>query len=184
MKKQMISKNWYKSHSEYDDNTGIFHGILTREQYDLWIETLPKGWCTFCKYDEPIGVPKVKQKVLKRFDNWVWIANIAPYWYWQTMISPKRHFIEEQDMSVEEMGEKIKASKYVESRYLKAKLRDKNDKLIENFVYFWRFRRKDRVGGESKVGHFHLHFAPQIEHSWDPTLEADAYKCDVVGKLK
>jgi diadenosine tetraphosphate (Ap4A) HIT family hydrolase len=151
--------------------------LLSRNEYDEWIEGIPKGACTFCQWQE-------YQIPLKEFDNWVWIANIAPYWHWHTMIFPKRHFVRLEEMNLEETGELMKALKYAEDKYRQANLRTKDGQLIKNYVYFWRFRTRDRVGNERKCAHFHLHFAPQIEHSWDPTLEKDAHLCDVVGKLK
>lgn len=150
--------------------------LMNRNNYDKWVETLPKDICTFCEWRE-------YQIPLKEFDDWVWIANISPYWHWHTMLFPKRHFVKLEEMNVEEMGEMLRALKYAENKYKNAKLRLSNGDMIRSFVYFWRFRNADTVDGETKLEHFHLHFAPQIEHSWDPTLEKDAYKCDVVGRL-
>lgn len=152
--------------------------LLSRgREYNTWKSKLPKGVCTFCEW-------RKYQIPLKEFDNWVWVANIAPYWHWHTMLVSKRHLVEFGEINIEEMGELVKALKYVQNKYNKAHLKDKNGKSIENFVYFWRFRKQLVIDGEIKCLHFHLHFAPQIEHSWDPTLEKDAHLCDVVGKLK
>ena len=152
--------------------------LLTRKQYDSWIKNMPAGTCTFCDW-------KDTQVVLKEFDNWVWIANISPYWWWHTLIMSKRHFVEFDDMTFKEASELPTVLAFTKKKFIDAKLVLANGKVADRYVYFWRMRVdwRDTETGAIKPDHFHLHLAPDIDHSWDPILNKDAYKCDVIGKL-
>ena len=153
--------------------------LLSRKQYDKWVAELPKDKCTFCEW-------KKYNVVLKEFDYWIWVANIAPYWYWHTMFVPKRHFVEFNEQSFQEAAELLTVFDYAKKKFVDAKLKRKDGKDVEKFVYFWRHRlnRYDPISGTVRPDHFHIHLAPDKDHLWDSTLDDDAYLCDVVGKLK
>lgn len=152
--------------------------LLTRAQYDKWMAKLPKNMCTFCEWKE-------HQMVLKEFEHWVWIANLAPYWYWHTMIMSKRHFVEFDEMSFKEAGELPEVLAYTKKKFIDAKLKRSDGKKVEKFVYFWRLRlnRYDPISKTIRPDHFHVHLAPDKDHLWDSTLDKDAYKVDM-NKLK
>ena len=151
--------------------------LLNREQYEGWLRNIPQGTCTFCDKDY--------QVVLHEFDHWLWVANIAPYWYWHTMIIPKRHFVEFDEMSFKESSELPTVLAYTKKKFIDANLTRKEGDPVEKFVYFWRYRMNkiDKISGTVRPDHFHLHIAPDKDHLWDPTLDDDAYKCDIVKAL-
>lgn len=148
--------------------------LMTRKDYDKWVASVPLKVCTFCEW-------KKYQVVLKEFENWVWIANIAPYWRYHTMILSKRHFLRFSDMSFKEAGELTQVIDYGEKKILDAKLKRKDGTLIEKVVYFWRFRLNayDPISGTTRNGHFHLHLAPDKDHLWDPIVDPTACKIDM-----
>lgn len=152
--------------------------LLSRKQYDKWLRKLPEGICTFCDF-------KKYQIILKEFDYWVWIANLAPYWYWHTMIVPKRHFVEFDEMTFRESGELPEVLAHTKAKFLQSKVTRNDGVRVEKFVYFWRLRinRFDPISGTTRPNHFHLHLAPDKDHLWDEILDNDAYTCDVVRKL-
>lgn len=152
--------------------------LMSRPEYDKWMAKLPAGTCTFCNWKE-------YQIILKEFENWVWIANLAPYWYWHTMIMSKRHFVKFTDMSMRENAELPTILDYIEKKFVDAKLVRSDGVDVEKFVFFWRFRlnRFDPISKTVRPDHFHLHIAPDKDHLWDSTLDLKAHTCDVLGKL-
>jgi len=153
--------------------------LLSREEYDKkFIPNIPKDVCTFCEWDK-------YQLVLKEFDHWVWIANIAPYWRWHTMVIPKRHFVEFDEQSYKENGELLDVLAHVKRKMIDAKLQRSDGSEVKKIVHFWRFRadRYDPISGTVRPDHFHLHITPDKDHLWDPILDADAHTCDIFTTL-
>jgi len=146
------------------------HKLLTREEYDIWFKDIPENACTFCDW-------KKYQIVLKEFEHWIWIANIAPYWKWHTMIIPKRHFEKYADMTFMEAGELVSVIDYGEKKLLESNLKRSDGSKVEKVVYFWRFRfnRFDPVSGTVRPAHFHMHLTPDKDHLWDKILDKDAH---------
>jgi len=152
--------------------------LLSRPDYEKWLKKLQPNECTFCKWKE-------YQIVLKEFEHWVWIANIAPYWNWHTMILSKRHFEKYGDMTFKEAGELTSVIDYGEKKILESKLKREDGTLIEKVVYFWRYRfnRFDPISGTVRMAHFHLHLCGDRDHLWDRVVNPEAHKCDI-SKLK
>lgn len=153
--------------------------LLSRIEYDEWLKILPKNTCTFCEY-------KKYQIILDEDDNWVWIANIAPYWRWHTMFVPKRHFVEFSEMTPEELGDLMKIYKRAIAKFRFKHLKRKDGSPIKKYVLFWRMRDDllDKISGNIRPNHFHLHFTPDKDHLWDPTLDGDAHLFDIEEELK
>lgn len=147
--------------------------LMSRPDYDKWVKTLSDSHCTFCDW-------KNYQVVLKEFEHWVWIYNLAPYWYWHTMIISKRHFSRFSDMTFKEVGELPSVIDYGEKKMLESKLKRPDGSLIEKVVYFWRFRfnRFDPISGTVRPDHFHIHLTGDKDRLWDPVVDPNAYKCD------
>lgn len=147
--------------------------LMSREQYDVWMKALVPNECTFCDI--------TKQIVLKEFNYWYWIANIAPYWKYHTMIIPKRHFEKYSDMTMQEAGELVTVIDYGEKKIIDAHLTRDDGSLIEKVVYFWRYRmnRFDKVSGTVRPSHFHIHLCPDKDHLWDPIIADNAHEWDV-----
>jgi diadenosine tetraphosphate (Ap4A) HIT family hydrolase len=152
--------------------------LMTRKEYDTWYKTIPENACTFCDWQK-------YQIVLKEFEHWVWIANIAPYWKWHTMIIPKRHFEKYSDMTFMEAGELVSVIDYGEKKLLSSNLLRSDGSKVEKVVYFWRFRfnRFDEKSGTIRPAHFHIHLCPDKDHLWDPIIDEDAHLIDL-EKLK
>jgi hypothetical protein len=146
---------------------------MTRSQYDKWLKKLDPHVCTFCD-------PK-KQIILKEFEFWYWVANLAPYWKYHTMIVPKRHFEKYSDMTMQEAGELVKVIDYGEKKIIDARIERDDGSLVKKVVYFWRFRldRLDKVSGTVRPNHFHLHLAPDKDHLWDSILDDKATENDL-----
>jgi len=150
---------------------------MTRKQYDKWIKTLDPHICTFC---DPS-----KQIILKEFENWIWVANLAPYWPYHTMIVSRRHFEKYSDMTMQEAGELVKVIDYGEKKIIDAKIIREDGTQIKKVVYFWRFRldRLDRASGTVRPNHFHLHLTPDKDHLWDSLIDSKAIKNDLTKLL-
>ena len=149
--------------------------LMSRPEYDQWIKNLPAGVCTFCEWDK-------YQIVLKEFEHWLWIANLAPYWWWHTMIIPKRHFVEYEEQTFKEAAEFLDAFTYAKRKLLDAGLTRSDGVKVEKIVSFWRFRanRFDPISQTVRPDHFHVSISPDKDHLWDSTLDDDAYKCDIL----
>lgn len=148
--------------------------LLTRKQYDeQFVPSIPKGVCTFCKWKE-------YQKVIKEFEQWIWISNLAPYWRWHTMIFPKRHFEEFDEQTYKENAELLDVLSHVKRRMLDANLERGDGTKVKKIVHFWRYRadRFDPISGTIRPSHFHMHITPDKDHLWDAVLDKDAYKFD------
>lgn len=158
---------------------GKRHKLLSRVEYELFLKSIPKNICTFCEYHD-------YQIVLKEGWRWVWIANLAPYWKYHTMLISKRHFTEYIEMDDFESVELKEMLNYAMGKYRNAELRRDDGTKIEKFVYFWRKRdnKLDRISGTIRPDHFHVHIAPDRDHLWDDVIDDHAYKVDIVKSLK
>jgi diadenosine tetraphosphate (Ap4A) HIT family hydrolase len=140
--------------------------LMSRKDYDRWIKTLPKDVCPFCQWQE-------YQIVLFEGYEWIWIANIAPYWKNHTLLVPKRHFTEYEEMT---------NSEAIEFKQLMDRAVKKYKSLgFKRFVHFWR-KRLDNIDpktGKLKVSHFHVHLCNDFDGLWDPILDTEARKWDI-----
>lgn len=153
--------------------------MMTREQYDEWLKDRPEGVCTFCNWKE-------NQIVLYEGWRWLWIVNIAPYWWYHTMLIPKRHITKFTELNDFELLEFKELFTYAMDKYRGANLVRADGSDIKKYVYFWRDRddQYDPKSGTIRPNHFHIHIAPDKDHLWDSILDKDAYQVDVVEKLK
>lgn len=148
--------------------------LLSREEYETWLKSMPKDYCAFCDW------PK-NQIVLREGRNWVWIANIAPYWRYHTMLITKRHIKEMTEMSLSEMGELAEMYNHIINKFRKCQLKRTDGSEVKKYVFFWRLRDDlyDPVSGNLRPDHFHIHLAPDKDHLWDPVIEKDAHQIDI-----
>lgn len=153
--------------------------LMDRKSYDKWVAGMKPGECTFCDW-------KHNQIVLKEGWRWMWIANIAPYWYWHTMLVPKRHITKMEEINDYEWMELKEMHTYAMNKYRNAKLTRIDGSDVDRYVFFWRQRDNpiDPQTGAFKPNHFHIHMAPDKDRLWDSILDKDAYKLDIVSKLK
>lgn len=148
--------------------------LLTRAEYELFLQSIPENVCTFCEW-------KTYQIVLKEGYKWVWIANLSPYWNWHTMLIPKRHFTEFTEMTEFELSEMGEMLKLAMVKYRGAGLKRADGSEVKKYVYFFRKRddRFDPISGNIRPDHFHIHIAPDKDHLWDTCLDKEPYNCDI-----
>ncbi|XVV02505.1 HIT family protein [Actinosynnema sp. CA-248983] len=148
---------------------------MTRVEYSDWLQTLGADDCALCNWQR-------YQIVLLSTDHWLWILNRAPYWRFHTMLIPKAHRIEMCELSVVEVGElfSIYGQAVAVLHHLQPLLPEAE--RADRYIFFWRLRSeyRDRVSGEVKVSHFHLHLAPDQDKLFDPLLDDSAAKVDFV----
>jgi len=101
------------------------------------------------------------------------------------MFITKRHVKELSELSITEMGELIEFYAYAIERFRKAKLSRPDGTEIKKYVFFWRLRDDlfDPISGNKRPDHFHIHLAPDKDHLWDPVIDKDASKVDIVRLL-
>jgi galactose-1-phosphate uridylyltransferase len=143
--------------------------LMTREEYNKWIGSLPNGYCPFCDWEKV-------QLVMKIYPNWVWAESNSPIWRYQTMIFPKRHVEDIINLTVTEISEMFEIYKEVVDEYRKHQLVDKDGNIYNKYEFLWRMRddRYDPKMGIVKVAHFHFNMYPFREHHTDPAIEKDA----------
>lgn len=148
--------------------------LLTRQKYEKFLRNFPKGHCSFCDY-------KKYQIILREWENWIWVVNIAPYWRYHTLLVPKRHFKEFEEITEKEMGEFKIMLNWAVKKYRDKKLFREDGSPIKKYIFFWRLRDDplDMVSGNIRPDHFHFHIAPDRDHLWDPIVEHNAYLWDV-----
>ncbi len=148
--------------------------LLTRKTYEKFLADLPKERCPFCDY-------RKYQIVLREGKNWVWVAALAPYWRYHTMLIPKRHFRYFWDMKEAEIKELTKLTRVIIQFYREKKLHRRDKSLIKQYVFFWRLRDNlyDPISKNIRYDHFHIHIAPDKDHSWEPIIDPKAHLWDV-----
>jgi diadenosine tetraphosphate (Ap4A) HIT family hydrolase len=148
--------------------------MMSRAEYDDWIQTLPDETCTFCQWRE-------YQVILKSTDNWMWILNRAPYWPYHTMLVPKRHVVQIHELSVIETGELFSVYSQVVEILVKHEAYIPEALRTGKYIFFWRYRdHQGEPSDQRKVEHFHMHIAPDRERMFDPLLDADAHTFDYI----
>ena len=152
--------------------------MLSREEYEIWLKSFPENYCAFCDW-------KKNQIILKEGKHWIWIANRSPYWKYHTIFFTKRHLKEITELSDEEMKEFFEMYSYAISKFRNAKLKRDDGSEIKKYVFFWRLRDDllDRISGNIRPDHFHVHLTPDKDHFWDSTIDRNAYKIDIVKAL-
>lgn len=165
--------------NQADDTTPLVesnqaHRLLSRSEYEQWLKQLPSNYCAFCQW-EP------NQYVLKEGVHWLWIANLAPYWRYHTMLVPKRHVIRLTDLTVTETGEMYEMLEMSVDKLRAAQLRNVDGTPIKKFIFFWRLRDDtfDYLSGNIRPDHLHLHVTPDRDHLFDPVLDGQAYQADL-----
>ncbi len=153
--------------------------LLSRKEYENFLKNLPKKCCSFCEY-------KKYQIVLKEWKYWIWIVNLSPYWYHHTLLVSRRHFEEFPQLTIKELTQLKEAITFVTNKYRQKKLRLKDGTRIQKYVFFWRLRdnKYDSISGNTRMGHFHIHIAPDKDHLWDPVVDSTANQFDFREFLK
>lgn len=133
---------------------------LTRSEYMEWRKsnTSPEE-CSFCDEDQ--------QLVLKKYENWTWIATIAPYRPVHTMYVPHRHIETIQEVTVPE---------FLEFQQIHEEGRDIFRRLgYKRIISIWR-QRDDRIhkSGAPNAMHLHIHLMPDTEDMLNTILSPDA----------
>lgn len=142
--------------------------LLSREDYADWLRIIPKGECPFCEW-------KKYQYVLYEGKYWLWIACRAPYWKYHTMMIPKRHFVELNQLTVVEMGELIEVYSIAIEKFRKQKVVI-DDEIVDRLLFFWRLRDNphEDKSDTNRMTHFHMHLTPDKAGLLDPVLDSSS----------
>lgn len=154
--------------------------LLSREEYYVKRRAGEFEGCAFCNWH--------KQRLIKEFNNWVWIDNLSPYWSFyakvngkykkvpsHTLVIPKTHKKEFKELSPQEAIEFLDVYNEIMEAYRKVGYYYKTDegfKAVTQYVQFLRIRDD---GNPSKTDHFHYHFSPDRENGWDGAVDFKAY---------
>lgn len=147
---------------------------MSREEYNEWFKAVPRGVCMFC---HPDTYPQI---ILKDEKNWQWIVTIAPYWKHHTMLIPKKHYEDINEIPAAELVEMVKLYEHAKQKYLAANLKYDDGVPIYQYNMFWRTRTEEmpKVTGIYKPLHFHLHIAPDREELFVPIMDKNARDFD------
>lgn len=131
--------------------------LVSRKEYEKFIATMDKNYCPLCDTQ--------KQILLSESTYWLWIAALSPYWCYHTMIIPKRHILDIDEIKSEEFVDFQKFHTKIINHLLTLNLKHEDDKIMNQFILMIR-TRKD--AGQSRVGyykpqHLHIHICPDRE---------------------
>ncbi len=145
--------------------------LMRRDDYEQWITSVPSGICVFCHPN------KYPQKILKEAKNWLWIAALAPYWPYHTMIIPKKHFIDVDELSHKQFQEMMDLYSFARKKFRAAQLHFNDGEPVYQYIFMWRIRDtgfQDYINIK-KPHHLHLHLVPDRESMLDPAMDPDAH---------
>src|SRR5680860_861547 len=108
--------------------------LLSRDDYYAHTQGKISKMCPFCHE---------RQIVLHNGKEWTWIASIAPYVRYHTMLVPKRHVTKVSELTVSEWKEFNLLQKKISNENKKKKVTGlKTNKKIEKIIFAWRYRRR------------------------------------------
>lgn len=153
--------------------------LLTRGEYEEWIRGMEPNYCAFCDWQK-------NQLLLVEGRAWLWIASRAPYWRYHTMLIPKRHIVEFNELTVIEMGEFVEMYESAVATLRSADLHNPDGSPIKKYIFFWRLRDDpvDHLSGNLRPGHLHVHVTPDRDHLFDPLLDEEAVRTDFSPLLR
>lgn len=147
--------------------------LLDRKHYEKWLREMPSDYCPFCDWEN-------NQILLYQTNNWLWIANRAPYWKYHTMLVTKNHYVEFDELEPGLLIELQIIYKKAIQKYREL-YKDNVIDIHQRYLLFWRLR-DNQLDLKSKIikpNHFHLHLVPDKEHLFDKILDKDAEKTDI-----
>src|SRR5680860_660919 len=136
--------------------------LLSRDDYYAHTQGKISKMCPFCHE---------RQIVLHNGKEWTWIASIAPYVRYHTMLVPKRHVTKVSELTVSEWKEfNLLHDKISDAYQQKEVTWTDTDEEIENIIFAWRYRRrlKNKKLNTQNLDHLHLHIVPDRDHFLDP----------------
>jgi len=126
--------------------------LISREEYEEFVKSIPSGHCPLCKVNEQI--------YLGESEHWVWIANISPYWKYHTMLIPKKHVHYLSELNKDELYDFQQFLKLVSKHLLKLGLKYDNGKKINQFLTMFRESCDNDDPSYYKTDHLHIHMVP------------------------
>ena len=166
--------NYVYINTNYTIISGVLMKLITREQYYATRKTANKdGLCEFCNKE---------QIILHETNYWLWIAGLAPYWKYHTMLLPKRHIVEIHEINNKEWGELKSLEKSIIRLYKSSEIiNQKNNLPLENVLVFFRQRLNlhNPVLNSRNLDHLHIHFTFDLDHFLDPISHSDAHEWDI-----
>jgi diadenosine tetraphosphate (Ap4A) HIT family hydrolase len=154
--------------------------LLSRSEYYARRTELDPKICMLCSGE---------QVVLQDMNNWTWVAALAPYWKFHTMLVPKRHISRIKELNVDEWHEFLMLQERIVEIYRDSGLKFTDGTKLENVLIFWRHRYQlyNPKLKANNVDHLHVHFACDREHFLDPISDEDASAWEIktfLGKLQ
>jgi diadenosine tetraphosphate (Ap4A) HIT family hydrolase len=148
--------------------------LLSRQEYEKHVQGLPKGVCPLCDIKSQIS--------LGESSHWYWIANMSPYWKWHTMLIPKRHEQDMDNLTKEELEDYFIFHKKIITHLHDLGLIHDDGKKIDQFITMTRTRFPEVLNGSTyyKPDHLHVHVVPDREGVSRFVLDDSAPKVDIV----
>lgn len=131
--------------------------LLSREEYERWMQSLPADRCLLCEPHEQI--------VLGASEFWYWIANVAPYWRYHTMLIPKRHIRDMAHLTLDEFADFQRFEREIVNHLVGLGLQHQDGRSVDQFIMMIRVREKGIQNGSTykKPEHLHVHLIPDKE---------------------
>ena len=145
--------------------------LLSREEYYQLLATLGNDYCPFCDIK--------RQIVLGTSEYWTWVANLSPYWPYNTLIISKVHKLDFDELSVEEFIDLQKFYKKIIDHLLSLNLRDTDGKIMRYFMFMIRTRKYEEESGCNKSKHLHINLCPDGENIKRFNLDPSAVNVDI-----
>jgi diadenosine tetraphosphate (Ap4A) HIT family hydrolase len=147
--------------------------LLTRSEYEEYVKKLPPGQCSLCSID--------KQIPLGESTHWYWIANISPYWKWHTLLIPKEHVVDMDDLTREQFEDYQQFHRRIQKHLLGLNLIHEDGKPVDQFITMIRTRFDDATNGSTywKPNHLHVHIVPDKEGVGRFVIDDSAVDVDV-----
>lgn len=123
----------------------------------------------------------MEQVVLHKGKKWNWVAALAPYWKYHTMLVPNRHISKISEINAIEWKEFLELHDKIIELYKESDIRFDDSTQMQNILVFWRQRYQlyNSVLGTNNVSHLHIHFASDREHFLDPISDDNATSWDI-----
>ncbi len=147
--------------------------LLSRQEYEEMVKTLPVGSCLFCNKDA--------QVILDESEHWYWIASLSPYWRYHTMFITKIHKEDVSELSLDEFSDLQLFYLKVKKHTLSLGLLHSDGKPVDQFIFMIRKREEGIPDGSTypKLKHLHVHFVPDREGVERFVIDSTAVDVDI-----
>jgi galactose-1-phosphate uridylyltransferase len=147
--------------------------LLSREEYEQWVVTLDKDYCSYCDIE--------RQIVLGRSAHWTWVANLAPHWRYNTLLISNAHKLDFDELDVAEFTDLQRFYRRIVDHLLSLNLQHTDGSVMKYFMFMIRSRKYQDVGegGDRKSRHLHINLCPDGKGSERLRIDPSAVDVDV-----